>query len=78
LYTYIVRGAEFGTVGHNDTPREEPQTDATKMIVSRDPEIMSGELVFTGTCVEIKRLPRGRPHPGRLPIRNIAEKGEFA
>jgi uncharacterized protein (DUF433 family) len=56
LYTHIVRGAEFGTVGHNDTPREEPQTDATKMIVSRDPEIMSGELVFTGTCVEIKTL----------------------
>jgi uncharacterized protein (DUF433 family) len=26
------------------------------MIVSRDPEIMSGELVFTVTCVEIKTL----------------------
>ena len=30
--------------------------DATKKIVSRDPEIMSGELVFAGTRVEVKTL----------------------
>lgn len=30
--------------------------DATKKIVSRDPEVMSGELVFTGTRVEVKTL----------------------
>ena len=29
--------------------------DATK-IVSRDPEVMSGELVFAGTRVEVKTL----------------------
>ncbi len=32
--------------------------DATgkKMIVSRDPEVMSGELVFAGTRMEVKTL----------------------
>ena len=30
--------------------------DATKKIVSRDPEVMSGELVFAGTRVEVKTL----------------------
>ena len=30
--------------------------DATKKIVSRDPQVMSGELVFAGTCVEVKTL----------------------
>jgi uncharacterized protein (DUF433 family) len=30
--------------------------DATKKILSRDPEIMSGELVFAGTRVEVKTL----------------------
>jgi len=30
--------------------------DATAKIVSRDPEVMSGELVFTGTRVEVKTL----------------------
>lgn len=30
--------------------------DATKKIVSRDPEIMGGELVFAGTRVEVKTL----------------------
>lgn len=30
--------------------------DATKRIVSRDPEVMSGELVFAGTRVEVKTL----------------------
>lgn len=29
---------------------------ATKKIVSRDPEVMSGELVFAGTRVEVKTL----------------------
>ena len=28
--------------------------DATEKIVSRDPEVMSGELVFAGTRVEVK------------------------
>lgn len=28
----------------------------TKNIVSRDPEVMSGELVFSGTRVEVKTL----------------------
>ncbi len=31
------------------------QTEQTK-IVSRDPEVMSGELVFAGTRVEVKTL----------------------
>ena len=30
--------------------------DATKKIVSRDPEVMSGEIVFAGTRVEVKTL----------------------
>lgn len=30
--------------------------DVTKKIVSRDPEVMSGELVFAGTRVEVKTL----------------------
>ena len=30
--------------------------DATKKIVSRDPKVMSGELVFAGTRVEVKTL----------------------
>ena len=30
--------------------------DATKKIVSRDPEVMSGELVFADTRVEVKTL----------------------
>ncbi len=30
--------------------------DGTKKIVSRDPEVMSGELVFAGTRVEVKTL----------------------
>jgi uncharacterized protein (DUF433 family) len=30
--------------------------DATKKIVSRDPEIMGGALVFAGTRVEVKTL----------------------
>lgn len=30
--------------------------DATKKVVSRDPEVMSGELVFAGTRVEVKTL----------------------
>lgn len=30
--------------------------DSTKIIVSRDPEVMSGELVFAGTRVEVKTL----------------------
>jgi uncharacterized protein (DUF433 family) len=30
--------------------------DATKKIVSRDPEVMRGELVFAGTRVEVKTL----------------------
>lgn len=30
--------------------------DATKKIVSRDPQVMSGELVFAGTRVEVKTL----------------------
>ncbi len=30
--------------------------DATKKIVSRDPEVMDGELVFAGTRVEVKTL----------------------
>ena len=30
--------------------------DTTKKIVSRDPEVMSGELVFAGTRVEVKTL----------------------
>ena len=30
--------------------------DATMKIVSRDPEVMSGELVFAGTRVEVKTL----------------------
>ena len=30
--------------------------DATRKIVSRDPEVMSGELVFAGTRVEVKTL----------------------
>jgi uncharacterized protein (DUF433 family) len=30
--------------------------DSTKKIVSRDPGVMSGELVFTGTRVEVKTL----------------------
>ncbi len=30
--------------------------DATTKIVSRDPEVMSGELVFAGTRVEVKTL----------------------
>ena len=30
--------------------------NATKKIVSRDPEVMSGELVFAGTRVEVKTL----------------------
>ncbi len=30
--------------------------DATEKIVSRDPEVMSGELVFAGTRVEVKTL----------------------
>ena len=30
--------------------------DATKKIVSRDPEVMGGELVFAGTRVEVKTL----------------------
>ena len=30
--------------------------DATKKLVSRDPEVMSGELVFAGTRVEVKTL----------------------
>ncbi|MEJ7870617.1 MAG: DUF433 domain-containing protein [Rubrobacteraceae bacterium] len=30
--------------------------DATKQVVSRDPEVMSGELVFAGTRVEVKTL----------------------
>lgn len=30
--------------------------DATKKTVSRDPEVMSGELVFAGTRVEVKTL----------------------
>jgi uncharacterized protein (DUF433 family) len=30
--------------------------DSTKKIVSRDPEVMSGELVFAGTRVEVKTL----------------------
>ena len=30
--------------------------DVTKKIVSRDPEIMGGELVFAGTRVEVKTL----------------------
>ena len=35
---------------------EEEQMDVTKKIVSRDPEIMGGELVFAGTRVEVKTL----------------------
>ena len=30
--------------------------DATKKVVSRDPGVMSGELVFAGTRVEVKTL----------------------
>ncbi len=30
--------------------------DTTKKVVSRDPEVMSGELVFAGTRVEVKTL----------------------
>lgn len=30
--------------------------DATKKVVSRDPEVMGGELVFAGTRVEVKTL----------------------
>ncbi len=30
--------------------------DATKKVVSRDPNVMSGELVFAGTRVEVKTL----------------------
>ena len=30
--------------------------DTTKKFVSRDPEVMSGELVFAGTRVEVKTL----------------------
>lgn len=30
--------------------------DVTKKIVSRDPEVMGGELVFAGTRVEVKTL----------------------
>lgn len=30
--------------------------DTTKKIVSRDPEVMCGELVFAGTRVEVKTL----------------------
>ncbi len=30
--------------------------DTTKKIVSRDPEVMGGELVFAGTRVEVKTL----------------------
>ena len=30
--------------------------EATKKIVSRDPGVMSGELVFAGTRVEVKTL----------------------
>ena len=30
--------------------------DSTKKIVSRDPGVMSGELVFAGTRVEVKTL----------------------
>ena len=30
--------------------------DATKKIVSRDPEVMGGELVFAGTRVEVRTL----------------------
>ncbi len=30
--------------------------DATKKVVSRDPNVMSGELIFAGTRVEVKTL----------------------
>jgi len=37
----------------------------TKKIVSRDPEVVNGELVFAGTRVEVKTLVDYPP--GRLP-----------
>ena len=35
---------------------KERQMDATKKIVSRNPEVMSGALVFAGTHVEVRTL----------------------
>ncbi len=41
---------------HHQRSKRRPPMDATAKIVSRDPEVMSGELVFTGTRVEVKTL----------------------
>jgi uncharacterized protein (DUF433 family) len=37
-------------------PQRRTPMDSTKKIVSRDPGVMSGELVFAGTRVEVKTL----------------------